>query len=221
MDWNLKQLLLSWLTGVISGFLVSVPVGPTNISIINEGARRGFVYAFLIGLGSVTMEMVYCATAFAGFASLFESRTARAVMELVSFLLLTWLGFKYLLAKTLPPTPHSLEIVERKLHPHTAYAIGFVRVLGNPSVLLFWITLSAVFLAHRWITTEWDDKGACVLGVGMGSALWFGALSWGVSLGHKKFSPKTLLRMSQISGGCLLVFSVVLGWRLVGLLARH
>ena len=32
--------------GFASGFLVSIPVGPINISIVNEGARRGFGWAF-------------------------------------------------------------------------------------------------------------------------------------------------------------------------------
>jgi threonine/homoserine/homoserine lactone efflux protein len=221
MDLNPYQLTISFITGLVSGFVVSVPVGPTNISIINDGGRRGFLYGFLIGLGSVTMEVVYCSVAFASFAGLFESRTARAVMELISFLLVTWLGLKYVLAKSLPPTPHSLEVVEHRLHPHTAYMTGFVRVLGNPSVLLFWITLSAVFLSHGWITPEWDDKIACVTGVGLGSALWFGALSWAVSVGHKKFSDRTLLIFSRISGGSLLIVSVVIGVRLVKLLAKH
>jgi threonine/homoserine/homoserine lactone efflux protein len=221
MEEQAFQLGLAWLAGLLSGFLVSVPVGPTNVSIINEGAKRGFLYGFLIGLGSVTMEVTYCSIAFASFASLFESRTARAIMQLISFILVLWLGLKYLLAKSLPKAPHSLEVVERKLHPHTAYMTGFVRVLGNPSVLLFWIGVTATFISHGWVSPVWREKVACVVGVGMGSAAWFGLLSWGVSLGHKKFSDRVLLRMSQFSGASLLVVAVVIGWQLVNLLARR
>jgi len=218
---DLHELFLSGLAGVISGFLVSVPVGPTNIAIINEGAKRGFLYAFLIGLGSVTMEVVYCSIAFASFSGMFDSRVWRATMELISFLLVLFLGLKYLLAKSLPATPHSVDVLEHKLHPHTAYMTGFVRVLGNPSVLLFWITLSATFIAHRWVEATWASKSACVGGVAIGASLWFGLLSWGVSIGHRKFSSQTLLRMSQISGACLLVAAIVIGARLVRLLANR
>ena len=50
-------------------FLLSIPVGPINFTIINEGARRGFKWALLIGLGASAMEVVYCTIAFTSFAS--------------------------------------------------------------------------------------------------------------------------------------------------------
>ena len=53
--------LESFLTGLISGFLVSIPVGPINVTIIHEGAERGFRWAVFIGAGSVLMEAIYCA----------------------------------------------------------------------------------------------------------------------------------------------------------------
>jgi threonine/homoserine/homoserine lactone efflux protein len=216
-----NELLLAWFTGVVSGFLVCLPVGPTNIAIINEGARRGFLRGVMIGLGSVTMEVIWCAIAFAGFSGFFDSRLMRAVMELTSFLLVLFLGFKYLLAHGVPVTPRTVEKIEEKLHPHTAFASGFVRVLGNPSVLLFWITLSATFIAHGWMEDSWASKGVCIGGVAMGAGVWFLLLSWAVSIGHRKFSTRTLERMSQVSGACLLVLAVVIGVRLVKLLAHR
>ena len=33
-------ILLAALTGFISGLLISIPVGPVNLTIIHEGARR-------------------------------------------------------------------------------------------------------------------------------------------------------------------------------------
>ncbi|HEY6170163.1 MAG TPA: LysE family transporter [Verrucomicrobiae bacterium] len=216
---ELREIFESALTGLAFGFLVSVPVGPTNITIINDGAKRGFVYALMIGLGSVAMEVIYCGIAFAGFSSIFESSSVRAAMELISFVLVLWLGLKYMLAKSVPTHLHSIDVVEQKLHPHTAFTTGFVRVLGNPAVLLFWITMTATFLAHHWVEPDWTNKSVCIVGVGAGSAAWFGLLSWAVVIGHQKFSKRTLLNMSRVSGACLLVVAVVLGVKLVKALA--
>src|SRR5437879_12407594 len=124
---HLSNYLVPALTGFASGFLVSIPVGPINISIVNEGARRGFIWAFLIGLGATIMEVIYCAIAFAGFTSLFDSRWIKATMELVSFLLMLFLGVKYLLTHSLPATTRSIETVEHPLHPHTALWAGLAR----------------------------------------------------------------------------------------------
>src|SRR6266567_4216253 len=218
---NLSDYLIAAFTGFASGFLVSIPVGPINISIVNEGARRGFGWAFLIGLGATIMEVIYCAIAFAGFTPLFDSRVVKATMELVSFLLMMFLGVKYLLAHSLPATSKSIETVEHRFHPHTAFWTGFVRCLGNPNVLLFWITISATFISHEWMEDTWQSKGACLLGVALGSLLWFTLLSYLVSRGHGKFSTNTLLRMSQFSGGSALVVAIVTGVELVRLLAHH
>ncbi|PYJ57248.1 MAG: hypothetical protein DME24_19715 [Verrucomicrobia bacterium] len=207
--------------GFAFGFVVSIPVGPINISIVNEGARRGFGWAFLIGLGATIMEVIYCAIAFAGFARLFNSRWIKATMELVSFLLMLFLGLKYLLARSLPTTTRSIETIEHRLHPHTAFWTGLVRCLGNPGVLLFWITLSATFISHEWMDDTWQSKAACLGGVALGCFLWFTLLSYLVSRGQGKFSTQTLVRMSQFSGASVLVVALVTGVRLVRLLAHH
>ena len=218
---QLYSLLLSWWVGFISGLLVSIPVGPINITILNEGTRRGFRWALLIGLGSVTMEVIYCAIGFAGFAGLFEAKWIRATMELATLLLMLYLGMKYLLMRSLPEHLKTVDKVELRLHPHTAFTIGFVRVLGNPNVLLGWITLSATFTAHEWVDVTWTSKLVCISGVAVGALAWFVFLSYIVSHGRNRFSAQTLLRMSQYSGGLLLVMALIIGIRIIYLLARR
>jgi threonine/homoserine/homoserine lactone efflux protein len=214
-------LFFAWLAGLAAGFFVSVPVGPINVTIVHEGVQRGFRWALFIGMGAVVMETIYCSLGFASFAGLFDSRTARAVMELISFVLVLYLGLKYWRTESLPATSKSADLVEQKLHPHTAFMTGFVRVLGNPAVLLFWITMSATFVSHEWVDTTLVSRTACITGVAMGATTWFVLLSFGVSRGHGRISDQTLLRMSHISGLFLLVVAAALGVRLVRLLAHH
>ena len=221
MFFDRHPLIEAWLAGFFSGFLVSIPVGPINITIINEGAQRGFWRALFIGLGAVLMEAIYCTIGFAGFAGMFNSPHTRAALELVSFLLMAVLGTKYLMARQVNRISASADRMEHRLHPHTAFATGFVRVLGNPGVLLLWITLSATFTAHEWVDPNWVSKSMCISGVVIGASLWFTLLSYMVSLGHRKFSDRVMLRMSQASGACLLLLAVAIGCRLVMLLANR
>ena len=218
---NLEHSPIAFATGVISGFIVSIPVGPINVSIINEGARRGFKWGALIGLGSVVMETTYCAIAFAGFSAFFDTPMIKAAMELISFIFMLFLGLKYLMAKSIPTHVASADRIEERLHPHSAFMIGFVRVLGNPSVLLLWMTLVATFLAHNWVDQTLDDKTACVLGVAAGAAAWFFALSYAVSWGGRRWSPKTLLHMERVSGAFLLIAALWMGGSIVRHLHKH
>ena len=218
---EISPILIAGVIGLVSGFLISIPVGPINLAIINEGAVRGFRWAVLIGLGALVMDVIYCGIAFAGFAGRFTSGLLHATIELLSFLAMRYLGLKYLLVKDLPETTKNVERVEHRLHPHTAFMTGFVRVLGNPSTLLFWITLCATFISHEWIEDSGPSKLACVIGMSAGALAWFVFLSFVVSLGQGRFSKRTLLRFSHVSGASLLLMACVLGSRLVRILASR
>ena len=208
------------MTGFISGLLLSIPVGPVNLTIMNEGARQGFKWAALIGVGASLMEVIYCALAFTGFASFFDEGIWKYIMELVSFLFMLGLGLKFLFIKTLPT--HSKEgRFEKRLHPTSAFATGFVRVMANPGVFLFWIFLAIYFVGHTWVKPTWASKGACVAGVALGTSFWFFGLSYAVSLGHRKFTNKTLLRMERGSGIGLLGLALIHGLQILWEMHKH
>ena len=220
---ELHPILLAGLTGFISGLLLSIPVGPINLTILNEGARRGFKWAALIGLGATTMEVIYCFMAFTGFASFFSRGYIKAAMELFSFVFMLFIGMKFLLSKSAQSLPVHLgaaadrieERLEERLHPHSAFMTGLVRVMGNVGVLVFWIILAANFISREWVTPDWPGKLACVAGVALATGVWFTGLSWIVSLGHGKLSEKTLLRMEHGSGVGLLILAMIHGGTII------
>jgi threonine/homoserine/homoserine lactone efflux protein len=232
---ELQPILLSALTGFFSGLLLSMPVGPVNLTIINEGARRGFKWALLIGLGAATMDVIYCTIAFTGFSSFFGNRMVKASMEVFTFVFMLFLGVRFLTAKTVvAPTQFGAaasrieERIGEKLHPHSAFMIGFSRVLGNVGVLLFWIVAAAYFMSHEayftsyeWVEDTIAAKTAFIAGVALGANLWFCALSYGVARKRRQFSEQTLLRMERFSGICLLGIGLYDGVHIAWQLARH
>jgi threonine/homoserine/homoserine lactone efflux protein len=231
-----SPIFLAALAGFISALMFSsIPVGPVNLTIINEGAQRGFAWAMLIGLGASTMEIIYCSVAFTGFSSFFAVHFVRAAMEVFTFVFLLFLGTKFLTAKKVAATTQfgskaeQLEgRIEEKLRPHSAFATGFVRVMGNVGVLLTWLVIAAYLMSHEayftdqdWVADTFAAKAACILGVALGTNSWFCSLSFGVSRGHKRFGEKTLLRMQHFSGFCLLALGTFDGLRIAWQLAKH
>jgi threonine/homoserine/homoserine lactone efflux protein len=222
---ELPPIFVAALTGFISGLLLCIPVGPVNITILNEGARRGFKWAALIGLGATAMEVIYCAIAFTGFAAFFEKGWIKSVMEVFSFAFMLFLGVRFLMAKSVPlveKLEHKIEErIEEKLHPHSAFMIGFVRTLANPAVLLGWIILGANFISRGWVEPNRESKLACLAGVTLSVGLWFTGLSWAISFGHKKFTEKTMIKMERLSGVGLIVLALIQGGYIAWKLAKH
>jgi threonine/homoserine/homoserine lactone efflux protein len=223
-------ILQAGLAGFVCGLIFSsIPFGPVNLTILNEGAQRGFAWAVLIGLGASAMETIYCAFSFTSFSSLLDHGVVQAFLQVFGFVFIFFIGFKFLLAKgvhmptKLGAASEKIETrIEQKFHPHSAFMTGFVRVLGNLGVLLFWIVLAANLMTREWVDGDsFAAKAACVAGVALGTNTWFLSLSFGVSRGHGRFSEKTLLRLQHFSGICLIIFGLLQGTHIAWQLARH
>jgi len=200
---ELSPILVAGLTGLISGLLLSIPVGPINLTILNEGTRRGFKWAALIGLGATVMEVIYCFIAFTGFASFFTRGYVKAAMELFSFVFMLFIGVKFVLSKSVQARPVNLgaaadrieaQLAER-LHPRSAFMTGLVRVMGNVGVLVFWIILAANFISREWVTPDWPGKLACVAGVAVAHLI---ALHGGLTRGRTLLLEAPLFLGSQV-----------------------
>jgi hypothetical protein len=175
------------------------------------------------------MEVIYCFIAFTGFASFFTWGYVKPVMQLSGFVFMSFIAIKFLLAKSVLARPVHLgaavdriEVrLEERLHPHSAFMTGLVRVMGNVGVLVFWIFLALTFVSRDLVTPDWPGKIACVTGVAVGTGAWFTGLSWVVSLGHGKLSDKTLLRMEHYSGACLLIVAFIQGGIIIWQMHNH
>ena len=217
-------ILVAAMAGFVCAVFFSSLPGPINLTILNEGAQRGFKWAFFIGLGAAVMDIIYCSISFTGISQFIDHGLAQTIMRVMGFVFLLFIGFKFLLAKPQPDSsPINLAIekleerIEQKMHPHSAFAIGFVRVAANLGVLVAWVVLSATLLS----TNSIPAKAACVSGVFTGAILWFLFWSFIASRGHGKFSAKTLLRLQQVSGLCLILTAIYEGVRIALHLAKQ
>lgn len=221
-------ILLATLAGFAFGNAFCWLPGPINLTILNEGARRGFLWAIMIGMGAVVMDGIYCGIAFAGFSQFFDHGMVKASMQLGSFVFLLLLGFKFLMSKSvnihtkLDDASEKLEVkIEEKFHPHSAFMTGFVRVGANLGVLAAWLVMAATMMSNDWVDETAAAKSAAVGGVLAGASLWFLFLSYAISRGHGKFSEKNLLRLQHASGLCLIIAGLFEGVQMAWHLSQN
>jgi len=79
------------------------------------------------------------------------------------------------------------------------------------------VILAGTFIAKQWVAPNLACKLACVAEWRWDRG-WFLVLSWAVSLGHKRFSERGLLRLEHYSGvfllGIALIHRVQIIWQL-------
>ena len=79
----------AFITGVVAGYGIAIPVGAIAILIMEIGVRRGFRPAFFAGVGTATADFLYAALAVVGGTALASAiESSGAPIQMVSGLVL-------------------------------------------------------------------------------------------------------------------------------------
>lgn len=190
--------------GLIIGFSIAAPVGPIGVLCIRRTLAKGRVYGLVSGLGAATADTIY--GFIAGFGLTFISEmliSQRMWLRLVGGSFLCFLGLKTFLSK---PAEKAASAKGNGLVG--SYASTFFLTITNPVTIL---SFAAIFAGLGVGSTEVNYLSAAtlVIGVFVGSALWWLLLSSGITLFRKKFSPHRLLWINRISGIILTGFGLI------------
>ena len=193
-----------FLRGLIIGFSIAAPVGQIGVLCIRRTLAEGRISGLVSGIGAATADAIYGCVA--GFGLTFISNTLigqQLWIRLIGGLFLCYLGLKTFFAR---PAKQVAPIEGRGLT--AAYASTFVLTLTNPLTIL---SFAAIFAGLGVASAEGNylSAGVLVLGVFMGSALWWLMLSCGVGLFREKLNTTGLRWVNRISGAIILGFGVV------------
>ncbi len=196
-----------FLRGLIVGFSIAAPVGPIGILCIRRTLAEGRMPGFVSGLGAATADAFY--GCIAGFGLTFISSFLLHQMgwfRVIGGAFLCYLGLRAFFSK-----PSDSLTSEKGKGLGSAYASTFFLTLTNPMTIL---AFAAIF-AGLGVASESKDyvsAGILVIGVFLGSTLWWVILSSGVGLFRKKFDLRALRWVNRTSG------IVIMGFGLISLL---
>jgi threonine/homoserine/homoserine lactone efflux protein len=214
---QLDDLLQALLAGLVVGFLVCIPIGPVNLTVIRYALRKGFLPAFLVGLGAASADTLYATALLAGHTTILEMPVVRNVMRVVALIVIVGIGIRSLLFKEEKVEARDearAEQVEERWHHPRAFILGFILTISNLMLIVLWATLAAFLFAREWVDPELTSRATCSVGVLCGCSLWFLMLSFFVSLAHRRVKPRTLTVLVRACGVVFLVFAALLAYRL-------
>jgi threonine/homoserine/homoserine lactone efflux protein len=196
--------LSTFLRGLVIGFSIAAPVGPIGVLCIRRTLADGRAIGFASGLGAATADGLYGAVAAFGLSLVTNALVdQRRGLQAVGGIFLCYLGVRTWLS--VPAATSSAAVDGRGLT--TAWASTFLLTLTNPTTI---ISFAAIF-AGLGLGRSVSGPGAAslmVLGVFLGSALWWLILSAGVGLLRSAFTPDRLRWVNRCAGVIIAAFGV-------------
>lgn len=197
-----------FLKGFLLGLAVAVPLGPIGALCIQRTLARGFFAGVAGGLGTALADAAYASAAAAGFA-VFASVLERidTPLGLIGGAFLLWLGWK-----AWPRAGQVAGAAPQAGAPRGLWsttALTFALTIANPTTILSFAAMFAgLGLAQDASVAA---VGAVVLGVFLGSMLWWVVLSGTVAALHRRLPAGFALwtgRVSALMMGGFGIFAV-------------
>ena len=193
-------------SGIAIGVLISAPMGPVGMLIIQRTISKGRWPAFFTGIGAAFSDLCYCLLTGLGISfvtDLIENN--QQPLQIVSGVVLAAFGI-FLFRKN--PT--------RALQPNTSEApknyladivSGFFITVSNPLILFFIIGLFARFelITRDFTFLHYILAYACILG---GALMWWYLVTMLVNRLRRRINVRSLWLINRIIGALLILMAI-------------
>lgn len=190
----------SFITGILLGLGVAIPIGPLNILIMNY-SLSSFGRGFALGMGAMSADILYFVLLSLGVLVVFDNTwifKSIAIFGAIFLLYMAWACYKNaskMLAK--------ISNTERGESLLACYLKGLGLNSINPFIVGFWLSLSSVVVSSaNWMIAA--------LGVLLALFAWVLGLSLITSLARRIISAKVARIFSYVSAVLMLFFTAFL-----------
>ena len=193
------------------GLAIAAPVGPIGLLVIQRTLDHGRVVGLAAGLGAAAADACYGAVGAFGVAAVTNAlQAARVPLAVLGGMLLLWLAWRSFSAV---PAEQAAEV---RATPGLAasFAATFVLTLSNPATILSFIAIFGAMGARQSPPGSAFAPLPMVLGVLLGSALWWLVLSTAVARLRHRVDVRARRWVGRISGLLLAAFAL---WQWAGL----
>ena len=193
-----------FLRGLIIGLSIAAPVGPIGVLCIRRTLAEGRAIGFASGLGAATADGLYGAVAAFGLSLVtIVLVEQRLWLQGIGGLFLCYLGWRTWTAVPRMVTGSAASGGGLM----AAWASTFALTLTNPTTILSFAAIFAGLGLGRAVG-GYGPASTMVLGVFLGSAIWWLFLSVSVGFLRSSLTPERLRWINRVSGGVIGVFGI-------------
>jgi threonine/homoserine/homoserine lactone efflux protein len=199
-------------SGIVIGISIAAPVGPIGLLCIQRTISKNRLSGLISGMGAATADMIYGSIAVFGLSYLSDLLIKQQnILGLMGGLFLIALGLKTLFTKVTKDGSTEIKLESQPNHQtqfFSDYLSTFLLTLTNPITIL---SFSAIYAGIGYSMSNTTNLTGLwfVLGVFIGSSIWWISLSWFVSLLRGKILQSNTIRwINIISGFVIIAFGI-------------
>ncbi|MDY4044095.1 MAG: LysE family transporter [Marinifilaceae bacterium] len=186
--------------GMLVGLMVSVPLGPMGVLIIQKTLHKGALAGFIAGMGAASADFFYALVAAFGLGFVINTVQAHELLlQIIGGIFLIVIGLKIYFDNPI-----------RQIRQRRSGRVSKKGLIGD-YLSLFFLTVSnpitvVVFMAVFAGMSVFGDSSSLlgellvVIGVLLGGAVWWYVLSTLVNIFRKKFRLRVLATINRVSG---------------------
>jgi threonine/homoserine/homoserine lactone efflux protein len=185
--------------GLFIGFVVAAPVGPIGVLCARRTLMHGRRAGFFSGMGAATADAIYGFIAAFGLTFISDLLVEhQSLLRVVGGTILIYMGVKAFRATPVKRT----DLPRSARHYAGMYSSTFFLTLTNPMTIF---SFAAVFAGFGLAGTKGSaaSAGFLILGVFLGSALWWFFLVAIFSIYRRRFETHQLLWVNRVSGAII------------------
>ncbi|HYM40977.1 MAG TPA: LysE family transporter [Thermoplasmata archaeon] len=184
---------------VLLALSLAAPPGPVNALIASHAVTRSWRAGFLVGLGAMTVDLLWLTLSALAHSFLLQARSAFPVIALLGAGVMAYLAWGAAKAWKAEPV---VTVTPRTVHA-TSYVTGVASNLTSPYPILWWLTAGIALI---------DELGPLVLvGFFAGLLLWTSAFPYLLRAVQQRYA-RTYHIVLAFSIAVLVVFAVYLAW---------
>lgn len=204
-------MLLNFFRGILIGLITGMPTGPIGALCLKNTITFGITYGLISGLGSALADSVYAALASLSFIMVEKFIILhRLYFHIIGGIILISFGVYTLIKeKSYNSIPESSKT--QSLHNNSllkSFMSTFLMAFANPLTIFSFIAVfTGLHLVH--IGRELSSRILLIIGVFIGSMLWWFILIFTAGKFNSKLTPKNVKFINKILN-CIIIFSGII-----------
>lgn len=189
---------------VLLGISLAAPIGPSSLAVIQNGLRRGFLRAFLTGIGVTLADTTYLLVVFFGLSGFMRFPLVKGLIWTLGALVLLYLG-----SQSIREALRKFDL-ERATVSTTGNPlwVGYLVNISNPLAIVWWVGIFGSLIGSSAVSN------AKLYALMSSSTILVGILAWHFTMsllthwGKRFLNEMTAKYIFVIAGFALVLFGI-------------